>query len=477
MESADLKTTDPIEKNGPTLTPNLRALRLAVTASDWLLSMGVPANSVVSKALDITEAYCDHPVYVNISFDLITLSQVRGVEYEPLTLIRPVTGRDVNNMTVQSIQKLVYEIRKGKHTLSAAEAALDEILTEPITYPKWLPPAANAAIAPAAVVMFSTDWHALVISYIVALFVDRIVLALGRRAIAPFFRQVAGSIFVTVAAAFMLWLSHQGVHFFDGMKPTLLVVGGIMMLVSGLAAVGAVQDAIEEYFLTATARLMRAVLMTSGIVMGILIGLYIAQKLGMGIAVSPNPLGLSSLEFQLIGGAGLAAAYALSTQTRLRAILWTGIVGGGAVAILYASRHLGISVIPRTGLAAIFVGLAAALFSRLWRTPSFGVISAGILPLVPGLSLYNGLMQLANYPPSHPLFFRGVGTMFTVIGTALAIGAGASFGSMLGRPLHRHLTHTRNTAPFAAFMQLQLHADRAASRLKLARFALRRQTK
>ncbi len=62
-----------------TLTPNLRALRLAMTASDLLLSMGVPANNVVSKSLDITEAFCDRPVYINISSNLVTLSQPRGI--------------------------------------------------------------------------------------------------------------------------------------------------------------------------------------------------------------------------------------------------------------------------------------------------------------------------------------------------------------------------------------------------------------
>jgi hypothetical protein len=36
-----------IEKFGETLTPNLRALRLALTTSDILLSMGISANNVV----------------------------------------------------------------------------------------------------------------------------------------------------------------------------------------------------------------------------------------------------------------------------------------------------------------------------------------------------------------------------------------------------------------------------------------------
>jgi uncharacterized membrane protein YjjP (DUF1212 family) len=434
--------------------------------------MGVAANSVVSKALDITEAYCDQPVHINITFNLIMLSQIRGLEDEPLTLIRSVPMRDINNMTVQAVQQLIYEIRTGIHDLSSAEAALDHILTSPKSYPIWVPSIANACIAPAVVLMFSTDWRVIVLSYVLALFVSRLLAALGRWAIAPFFSQVIAGATVTLAAAGMAQLSQHQVQFFAGMNPTLIVVSGIIMLVAGLAFVSAVQDAIEEYYLTATARLMRAIMMTAGIVMGIIIGLYAARKLSIGITVSPNPLQLMQLHYQVIGGAAASAAYALATQTRLRAILWAGLLGGGSLSIMYAATHLGIASVPATGVAAIVVGLAAALFSRLWRTPSSGIISVAILPLVPGLTLYTGLMQLVNYPPGHPLFFRGVGTLFTAVATALAIAAGASFGYVLGRPLHRQITHRRNLTPVANFMRRQLHSDRQIS--KFGRLALRR---
>jgi uncharacterized membrane protein YjjB (DUF3815 family) len=155
----------------------------------------------------------------------------------------------------------------------------------------------------------------------------------------------------------------------------------------------------------------------------------------------------------------LAATYALSTHTRLRAVIWAALLGGGSLIVMYESLHIDISVVPASGVAAMLVGFIAALLSRFWRTPSSGIIAASILPLVPGLMLFTGLMQLVRYPPGHPLFFRSVVTLFTALGTALAIAAGASFGSMLGRPLHRHITHSRNLAPFANFMQRQLRLD------------------
>lgn len=448
-----------------TLTPNLRALRLAMTASDQLLSMGVPANNVVSKTLDITEAYCDRPVYINISSNLITLSQPRGVKDEPLTLIRPVAMRGINNMTVQAVQKLIYEIRTGKRKLPEAEEELERILTHPRKYPAWVTPIANASIAPAAVLMFTTRPRVVILSFVIALVVDRLLAFIAARQVAPFFRQVIAAAFITVMTAVIAWLAKENVSFFEGMDPTLIVVGGIMLLVSGLAFVGAIQDAIEEYYLTAAARLTHAVMLTSGIVVGILVGLYVARKIGIGIAVSPDPLQLTELNFQVAGAALLAGVYALSVHTRLIAVLWAGLLGGAGIMVMYASLRLDISIVPASGVAAFLVGLASTLFSRRLRTTSTSIISASILPLVPGLMLYTAIMQLTSYPPSHPLFFRGVGTVSAVIGTALAIAAGASFGSMLGRPLHQRITHARNTLPFTTFMRKQIRADRIATQL------------
>lgn len=449
----------PTEKAGEMLTPNMRALRLAMTASDLLLSMGIPASSVVTKALDITETYCKRPVHVDISYNLIMLSQVRGIEKEPLTLIRPVAMRDTNYMTVNDVQRLIYEIRRGKYTLAEAEAKLDKILQKPVAYPTWLIPLANATLAAGVDLMFTTNWRIILLTFVIVWLVDRMVFYLAKHAMATFFRQAVAGAFVTLAAAVINMLALRGVDFFEGMNPTIIVVGGIIMLLAGLAIVGAIQDAIEEYYITANARIMRVGMLTAGIVMGVLVGLYMARKAGIGIAVSPDPLSLTALHFQVIGGAIVAGAFAVATQTRLRAVVWAGMLGALALATMYAALHAGISVVPASGIAALLVGLSARLLSQLWQTPTSGVIGCGIVPLVPGLSLYTALMQLVNYPPGDPLFYRGLGTLFTAIAIALAIAAGASFGSMLGRPFDQRRSHLRNFVPFADFMRRQLKAD------------------
>lgn len=450
-EEATQKAYPEFEKIDENLTPNLRALRLTMTAADTLLSMGVSANSVVAMALDITETYCKRPVHVDISANLLMLSQLRGVNKEPLTLFRPVIARETNNMTIRAVQHLIQNIKDGHLTLDQAELELDKIFKVPRSYPWWLIMFANAGVTVGVALLYTTSWKILLTTFCIGLAADRLLALLINSAVPIFFRQIITAAFITLSAAGIALLSREGVQFFDGMNPTLIVVGGIIILLAGLTIVNAIQDAIDEYYLTAVARILKVAMLTIGIVIGILIGLYTARKLGFGIAVSPDPLLVGTLKMQLIGATVLSTVYAVSTQTNLRAIIAAGIVGGGGFAIVHFIQSAEISVVAATGVAAVFVGFVASILSRFWRAPSAGIIAAGILPLVPGLALYNGLMQLIAYAPGEPNFYRGILTLTTALAIALALAAGASFGSMIGQPLDRKLAMRRNALPFAMF--------------------------
>ncbi len=464
-----------IEKFGETLTPNMRALRMATTMADQLLSMGVSANSVVSKVLDVTDTYCKKPVHLDISANVIMVSQLRGIEREPLTLIRPVAPRDINYMTIQSIQNLIFEIGKGQHTLDEAEEQLEAIITNPDKFPWWAIMLGNASIVAGVTLMYTSSWQVILTTFCIGITIDRLLAVLIKYAIPPFFRQVIAAASITLIAAGINALAGQGVAFFADMNPTLLVVGGVVMLVAGLVIVGAVQDAIDEYYVTANARLTKVFMQTVGIVVGILIALYTARKLGIGISVSADPLGFNSFDFQVAGALIASVGYALAGQTRRRAIVGVGIIGGAGLFIMsYIVTHLGVSIVPASGIAALFIGASAAIISRFWRTPSVGIISGAIVPLVPGLTLYTGLMQLILYPPGTPLFFTALGTLSTALALALTIAAGASLGSMVGRPLRQQLAATRNIQPFAVFMRRQLGPSQGKNLANLALARLRR---
>lgn len=82
------------------------------------------------------------------------------------------------------------------------------------------------------------------------------------------------------------------------------------------------------------------------------------------------------------------------------------------------------------------------------------IIGAGIVPLVPGLSLYNGLMGIVQHPPGDAEFMLALGILLRAVGIGAAVATGASLGNMIGRPLRRRFVHLYNRLP-----RRRLHRD------------------
>ena len=61
--------------------------------------------------------------------------------------------------------------------------------------------------------------------------------------------------------------------------------------------------------------------------------------------------------------------------------------------------YIGSAEEPANTLGAFVAALASTLLIRRSTIPAFGLVSAALLPLVPGLSLYNGLLQVVGTSP------------------------------------------------------------------------------
>lgn len=439
-----------LEKFDENISPNMRALRLTITIADILIAMGVSVADVVSMSLDITDRYCKRKVQFDISSTLITASQDRGNDREPLTMIRHATPRTTNNMTVQSLQELVRDIHTGKVSLDEAEARFENILANPRKYPYWLTVFGGASISVGVGVLFGASPIILAIMFLLGAFVTYIMRLLIHKRIPTFFAQIFSAILITVIAAVVTWLDGlDALPWLSNVNATLIVIGGIIMLVAGLAIVAAVQDAIDEFYVTANARLLRVIMMTLGIVAGVLIGMYMAKRSGIYIEFQPDYRPQAS-EWQLLGAIIISAGYALSIQSAAFGIVAAGGMGALAWTIYSIMLTPGpLSAIVASGIAAAAVGAAATLISRWWRTPSTGLMTAGIVPLVPGLTLYNGLFELVGNSANTNTFNEGVPILFGAALVALAIASGVSLGHLAARPVRRTLVRARNSLPIA----------------------------
>lgn len=240
----------------------------------------------------------------------------------------------------------------------------------------------------------------------------------------------------------LTWLVNQ--NYLDvldkGFNPTVIAVTGIVLLVAGMMIVGAFQDAIDEYYVTASACLLKVIMATTGIVIRVGIGLYIAKQLNVAYVATPDRLSLTSTFYQYIGAILISASFALSNHAKPGSVIVTGCVGFLGYYVFLFAADAGLSIIPANAMAGLIIGLLATFISRMWRLPSLAVINAGIIPLVPGLTLYNGLMNVAGASDGLALLFRA-------IAIAVVIATGASFGTLIGRPTRRGFVLLHNALP------------------------------
>jgi uncharacterized membrane protein YjjB (DUF3815 family) len=178
-------------------------------------------------------------------------------------------------------------------------------------------------------------------------------------------------------------------------------------------------------------------------VVGIVAVLQIAFRVGAPVAISPDPVELGPLGAQFLGAGLICASFAVWAYADLATIALAAVIGLLGWAGYTATAAVGAGEVPANALGALAAAFVATLLIRRSSIPGFALVSAAILPLVPGLSLYNGLLQLTGTSPGSGDLAAGVGTLLLAVSIALGIAAGATLGTYLGRPIVDQLRRIR----------------------------------
>src|SRR5699024_2863426 len=121
----------------------------------------------------------------------------------------------------------------------------------------------------------------------------------------------------TVVAVTIFWLKDLGWAIPGVESPSLVVISGIILLLSGLSVMGAAQDAIDGYYVTAGARAMEVGLLTLGLAVGVATVLGAAWRLGIPMEISPF-ITVGGVPVQsTVAAAGMGSGFAPSTYIGL----------------------------------------------------------------------------------------------------------------------------------------------------------------
>ena len=124
-------------------------------------------------------------------------------------------------------------------------------------------------------------------------------------------------------------------------------------------------------------------------------------------------------------------AFAVLLQAPRKTLPISGIIGAvGWVVFLYVRREMGSSSFYANICATLILSLLSELAARVFKQPATVFVIPGIFPIVPGLSMYNGMAQLIenNYE-------QGINLLLTAGLDAAAIALGIMFTGSFFRVL------------------------------------------
>jgi uncharacterized membrane protein YjjB (DUF3815 family) len=215
-------------------------------------------------------------------------------------------------------------------------------------------------------------------------------------------------------------------------RTSLVVAAGIVVLLAGLSLVGAAQDTISGFSVTAVARAFEVVTLCAGIVVGIAGVLDLAHRAGLPLAVADTAASPVSFSVALAASAGIAASWSLACHARPRAVVLAAAAGALSWTTFWAAGGRGAAgPALASGVAAVVVGFCGELLTSRLRIPPQLVAVCGIVPLLPGLAIYQGLFAIvvdADYQ-------GGLAALVGAAAVGLALAAGVTLGQYLDQPV------------------------------------------
>ena len=404
-------------------------LDFSLKLGETMFSYGASSMDVESSIIVVTQAFGIHETEVDLTNQAISLNYApdssRGEV--PYTLQRVVRSWSTNFAGLAALHRLVEAIADGEVTRAEAQRRLVEIRRSPKPYPAWSEVLMAGVFCGLFVPFIGGTWRGALVGMASTWLVFWIKIQVEKKGLPEIFSTMIGS-FLATAIALLL-------HAVDvSINPSLVIAGGIMILLPSSRFVTSVQDAINGFPVTAAGRMISALLVYMGLMGGIMIGVIGSEIVGLpALELAETPTGTDLPALVLL----VLVACAAMSDSVVEQATWKALIASGMVAaVAFGAFHLfgligtGPRLTPAIAATVVgFLGRAAAL--RL-GFPQIVVVLPSMLFLLPGLAIFRALYEFTVESGS-TLF--GVAGIFNATVVVAAIAGGVVFGDTLARPL------------------------------------------
>lgn len=401
-----------------------RTLDLALRVGELLLSNGAGAADVTATMASVTHHLGLRQTLVDVTFTSLTLSHQGSVDDVPIVMRRHVTHREVDYADLTAVDHLVTALLTDEIDRDEAATRLARIASTGHPRPRWAITASWGLTGVGVALLLGGGWVVLAVAGVAGAAIEVLQRRLERLRLPFFYTQVAGALLATVIA--MLVAATPLI-----VNPSLVVTAAIIMLLAGLGFIGAIQDALTGFTITANARLMEVMIATVGIIVGVSAGLQVGEWIGVDFRLDPGASGLSRLPGVMAGAALTSAAFAVSAYSPKRIVAPIGALAALASGLYVLATQSDVGRPAAAGLAGFVVGFLGYSMARRFRVPPLVVVVSCIVPLLPGLSIFRALALLAAED------IGGLLPMITAAGVAVALASGVLLGQYVAQPVGR----------------------------------------
>jgi uncharacterized membrane protein YjjP (DUF1212 family) len=417
-----------IQAGGPDANAR-KTLDFALSLAETMFRYGAGALEVETSIIAVTAALGLEHIEVDITNQSVVINY-SAKDQTPTTVLRVVRSWTNNYAGLTAIHQLVSDIAAGGVSRIEAAQRLEQITRRPKPFPRWMVTAAFGIFGAAIVAFIGGGVLGALVGLGSCILVDLVSRQLGRWRVPEFFAVATSSAMSTFIAMLFWWLKVP-------IAPSLVVVGGILLLLPAGRLVSATQDAINGFPVTAAGRFLSALLIFAGVVSGIAVALVFGSAIGIPdldlieAPVSPYPWPVvAALIFIAV------AMFGITEQTDLSLVIPTALVGTAGYVLLISAINAGVGYRLAPALAAVLIGALSRVVALRMGAPQLVVAVPAVMFLYPGLTIFRSMYMLTTNVGVPSAGALGLFNALTVI---LAVAGGVVLGDNLARPLTRGL--------------------------------------
>lgn len=300
---------------------------------------------------------------------------VESPDGEIFTQIRHIESTDINFDRLDYLNNLSRYVCQNQPDAAELRQKYLEVMNRPKQHP-LVPYFAEIMGGTGFAVFFGCDFMDAIVATIVSIMITIVGRWLSKR---ENNLLIYNTILAFLSELIIIGMVHLGV----GSHPERIMIGVVMLLISGLSTTNGIRELIQRDFISGSINIMNSFLGAAGIAFGIASAMIL-----FGDVSSEGFIINHSVAIQLISCTIACIGFAFLFQIRGRQVLYSGIGAfftWGIYVVVFAIKP---SNFLATLIAAIFVAFYAYIMSRVNKAPSTIFLTASVFPLIPGPNLY-----------------------------------------------------------------------------------------